>query len=104
MIHTLLLVATIYAHSYTGKIMSNGLPYDPGALTAANNTLPLGSVVRVCRAVNNSKNTIRNVTVCVNVTITDRMNERFPNRIDLSEAAAKQIGVTGKSGVRVYTK
>ena len=70
-----------YAHGHTG---SDGLRYNAAAPTAAHKTLPLGSTVRVTNILNGQSTFVR---------ITDR-GPFFPGRIlDLSEVAARQIGL-----------
>ena len=63
---------------------SDGVPYGTGAPTAAHKTLPLGSTVRVTNVQTGQSTLVR---------ITDR-GPFVPGRIlDLSEVAAKQIGM-----------
>jgi rare lipoprotein A len=77
-------IASWYGQEYAGRTTANGEIFDPLLLTAAHRTLPFGTVVEV----RNSK-TGQNVRV--------RVNDRGPyigNRlIDLSYAAAQQIGL-----------
>jgi rare lipoprotein A len=70
---------------HQGRLMANGEPFDSRALTAASRTLPLGSWIRVLNLRNGKS---------VEVEVTDRgPNKRLRNRVlDLSEAAAKQLG------------
>ncbi|HEU5029536.1 MAG TPA: septal ring lytic transglycosylase RlpA family protein [Spirillospora sp.] len=72
-----------------GQMTASGEPFDPGALTAAHKTLPMGSKVRVT-----NKNNGRSVVV--------RINDRGPYAggrcLDLSTAAMKKVGGMG-SGV-----
>ena len=76
--------ASYYHDSLAGNPTASGTPYRPGALTAAHQTLPLGTKVRVTDAASG-----RSVVV--------EVNDRGPfakNRvIDLSRAAAQQIGL-----------
>ncbi len=70
-----------YAHGHTG---SDGHRYDADAPTAAHKTLPLGSTVRVTNVATGQSTLVR---------ITDR-GPFYPGRIlDLSEVAARQIGL-----------
>ena len=39
-------VASWYGDKYRGKLMANGQPFDPAALTVAHKTLPFGTRVR----------------------------------------------------------
>jgi rare lipoprotein A len=76
--------ASYYHDSLAGNPTASDTPYRPGALTAAHQTLPLGTKVRVTDAASG-----RSVVV--------EVNDRGPfakNRvIDLSRAAARQIGL-----------
>ena len=80
-------VATYYASKFVGRHTSNGEIYRHEKLTAAHRTLPFGTEVTVF----NPKNG-KSVTVIVN----DRgpFNKRF--EIDLSQSAAREIGIYGK--------
>jgi rare lipoprotein A len=77
-------VASWYGEEFAGRTTANGEIFDPMLLTAAHRTLPFGTVVDV-------KNPKTGQTVRV------RINDRGPfvgNRmIDLSFAAAQQIGL-----------
>lgn len=74
--------------------MSDGTKYSPSELTLAANTLPIGSKVIVC-----NKQTWK----CSRAKVTDRLAPRFSNRVDLSAALAKKIGVKGSGKVTVYS-
>lgn len=84
--------ASWYAEKFQGRQTANGERFDPGALTAAHRTLPLGSYVRV-----RSMATGKSVVV--------RINDRGPyvkgRIIDLSYAAAKTLGLTDARSMRV---
>ena len=77
-------VASWYGEEFAGRTTANGEIFDPALLTAAHRTMPFGTVVDV-------KNPKTAQTVRV------RVNDRGPyvgNRvIDLSYAAARQIGL-----------
>src|SRR2546423_2694045 len=77
-------VASWYGQEFAGRTTANGEIFDPLLLTAAHRTLPFGKIVDV-------KNSSTGQTVRV------RINDRGPfvgNRmIDLSFAAAQQIGL-----------
>jgi rare lipoprotein A len=77
--------ATYYHDGYQGSPTASGEPYDVGGYTAAHPSYRLGTVVRVTN-LNNG----RSVTV--------RINDRCNCGIDLSRAAAGQIGLLS-SGV-----
>jgi rare lipoprotein A len=85
-------VATYYAKRYDGKKTSSGHRYNPQGLTAASPSLPLGTRVRVIN-LSNSK--------AVVVTVNDRCRKRRSPSIDLSRAAAKQLGFLRKGHTRV---
>jgi rare lipoprotein A len=77
-------IASWYGDPYHGRQTASGEIYDMHAMTAAHKTLPFGSVVEV-----NRRDTGADVTV--------RINDRGPfiegRIIDLSYAAAKEIGL-----------
>jgi len=76
--------ASYYGESFAGKPTSSGETFDPELMTAAHKTLPLGTLVQVTEALSG-----RSVMV--------RINDRGPfhgdRAIDLSEAAARKIGM-----------
>ncbi len=78
--------ASYYGEELAGQPTASGEQFDPGALTAAHRTLPFGSLVRVTNVRNG-----RSVIV--------RVNDRGPfsgeRVIDLSHAAAKNLGMVG---------
>jgi peptidoglycan lytic transglycosylase len=79
-------LASWYGKDFHGKLTSNGEVYDMYALTAAHKTLPLGVYVRVTNKTNGRQMVVR-------------VNDRGPfvqgRIIDLSYAAAKELGVVG---------
>lgn len=85
--------AGVYGADHAGQPTANGETFDPGAISAAHKTLPLPSYVEVT-----ALDTGRTILVRVN----DRgpmVNDRL---IDLSPAAAAQLGLTETTtGVRV---
>lgn len=78
--------ASFYADEFHGRKTANGETYDMNALTAAHRSLPFGTMVRV-KNTNNGKNVV--------VRINDRGPFKDNRIIDLSLAAAKQIGLIG---------
>jgi rare lipoprotein A len=77
-------VASWYGEQFHGRQAANGEIFDMEALTAAHRTMPLGSVVRVVNLSNGRH---------IHVRITDRgpyVNGRI---LDLSHAAAVQLGM-----------
>jgi len=85
-------IASYYANRYNNRRTNSGQRYDPAKLTAAHQTLPHGTRVRVINLTNNRE---------VIVTINDRCRPRKKPFIDLSRAAAKQLGFLGKGITRV---
>jgi len=81
--------ASWYGGSFHGRKTASGERFNKNALTAAHRTLPLGSRVRVTHARSGA-------------TVTVRINDRGPYSrgriIDLSEAAARRLGIV-RSGV-----
>ena len=77
-------LGSFYGAGLQGQLTANGEHFDKDALTAAHRTLPFGSCVRV-----QSVATGRFVNV--------RVNDRGPfvkdRIIDLSEAAARELGM-----------
>jgi rare lipoprotein A len=61
-------------------------------MTAAHNTLPLGTWIRVTN--------LHNKKIVV-VRINDRLHHRNPRLVDLSKSAAKKLGYTGQGLTRV---
>jgi peptidoglycan lytic transglycosylase len=78
-----------YGPGYEGRRTSSGERFDPKAFTAASNTIPLGSKVKVTNPKNGRSTQVK-------------VNDRGPSvkgrTLDLSPAAAQKIGLT-KSGV-----
>jgi rare lipoprotein A len=85
-------IASWYGAPYHNRRGSNGEVYDMNAMTAAHRTLPLGSIVRVTNAESGKAAVVR---------ITDRGPFIEGRIIDLSQAAAKQIGLVQKGTGRV---
>lgn len=76
--------ASYIAEQYAGRMTSSGQVYYPQTLSAAHNTLPFGTEVKV-------KNNHNGRTV--NVVVNDRF-PYYPNRvINLSSAAAQQLQI-----------
>ena len=81
--------ASWYGPYHDGKETASGEIFDPDKLTAAHPTLPLGSTATVTNLETGKS---------VKVKITDRGPYVKGRKIDLSQAAAKKIGMT-KAGV-----
>ena len=79
--------ASFYGRRFHGRRTANGERFDMHGLTAAHRTLPFGSLVRVTNPRNG-------------LSVTVRINDRGPfhgNRvIDLSRAAASEIGLISR--------
>jgi rare lipoprotein A len=85
-------IASWYGEDFHGKKTSSGEIYDMHAMTAAHKTLPLGTYVRVHNLENNRK---------VDVRVNDRGPFVHDRIIDLSYAAANEIGIVGPGTARV---
>jgi len=85
-------VASWYGPGFQGRRTANGERFNTHSLTAAHRTLPFGSRVRVT-----NKATGRSIVV--------RINDRGPfvggRVIDLSNASARAIGVSGVTKVEL---
>ena len=85
-------MASFYGRRFAGRPTASGEAFDPTQLTAAHRTLPFGSLVRVTNPRNG-----RSVVV--------RINDRGPFHgrrvIDLSRAAAEEIGIVQSGQGRV---
>jgi rare lipoprotein A len=87
--------ASFYAHRFQGRKMSSGIPYHRDSLTCAHRTLPFGTMLEVINLKNNKK---------VIVKVTDR-GPRYRSRIiDLSYAAAKELGIVNQGIAQVEIK
>lgn len=85
-------MASYYGNELAGNRTANGERFDPGELTAAHRTLPFGSMVRVT-----------NMSTGDSVIV--RINDRGPfsrgRVIDVSHAAAREIGMQRSGTTRV---
>ncbi|TKC07701.1 septal ring lytic transglycosylase RlpA family protein [Pedobacter frigoris] len=84
--------ATYYHRKFEGRRTTSGVRYRGKKLTAAHLTLPFGTIVTVTNPENGKS---------VDVEINDRGPHSKKFKIDLSEAAAKQIGMFGKGVAKV---
>ena len=80
--------ASYYGRGFAGRKTASGERFDPNAMTAASPSLPFGTRVRVSRANG------RSVTVRIN----DRCGCPGGRIVDLSEGAARKLGML-KEGV-----
>ena len=88
-------VASWYGEQFHGRQAANGEIFDMDALTAAHRTMPLGSIVRVANLANGKY---------LHVRITDRgpyVNGRI---LDLSRAAAVQLGMAREGTTHVQVE
>ncbi|MGI4864682.1 MAG: septal ring lytic transglycosylase RlpA family protein [Janthinobacterium lividum] len=84
-----------YADKFAGKPTASGTPYRPGKLTAAHNTLPFGTKIKVTNT-----RTGRSVKVTVN----DRGPHVKGRIVDLSKKAANKIGLVDAGVAPVQLK
>lgn len=85
-------VASFYDNKFEGRRTANGELFSQKKLTAASNTLPLNSWVKVTNLSNKRSVIVR---------ITDRMHHRNKRLIDLSRSAASKLGYIGRGLTRV---
>ncbi|MFQ5526534.1 MAG: septal ring lytic transglycosylase RlpA family protein [Thermoanaerobaculia bacterium] len=85
-------IASWYGPGFHGRTTANGETYDMEAMTAAHKKLPFGSIVEVRNRDNGRRTRVR-------------INDRGPfvrgRIIDLSKAAAREIGMIGAGTARV---
>ena len=84
--------ASWYGPRFHGKRTANGERFNMYAMTAAHKTLPLSSYVEVTNLKNH-----RSVIVRIN----DRGPYHGKRAIDLSYAAAKELGISGLGSVKI---
>ena len=84
--------ASYYGQGFYGRKTASGEVLRPGTLTAAHPTLPFGACVRV---------TVIETGKSVQVRINDRGPFVTGRIIDVSETAAKALGMVGQGVVRV---
>ena len=76
-------IASFYADRFEGLLTSSGEKFSQKKLTAAHNTLPLGTWIRVTN-LRNKKSVI--------VKVNDRLHHRNTRLVDLSREAARRLG------------
>lgn len=86
--------ASYYGDELAGQPTASGEPFNPNRLTAAHRTLPLGSKLRVTNMRNGESVVVR---------VNDRGPYSGQRVIDLSRAAAREIGMvrSGTAPVRI---
>jgi rare lipoprotein A len=84
--------ASWYGSGHQGHATASGEPFDKNQLTAAHRTLPLNTIVRV-------------TNVATHKTVKLKINDRGPftgkRIIDLSERAARELGIVDDGVVKV---
>jgi rare lipoprotein A len=83
--------ASFYAEAHHGKTMANGRPFNMNAMTAASNTLPLGSNARV---------TAGKRSVVVKITDTGGFG-KYGRIIDLSKASFRALAPLSRGVIPV---
>jgi peptidoglycan lytic transglycosylase len=76
-------IASFYADKFEGLTTSTGEKFSQKKLTAAHNTLPLGTWIRVTN--------LRNKKTVI-VRVNDRLHHRNTRLVDLSREAARRLG------------
>lgn len=84
-----------YADKFAGRATTSGALYRPGRLTAAHNTLPFGTKIKVTNVRNG-----RSVKVVVN----DRGPHVKDRIVDVSKRAARKLGLIEAGVVPVQLK
>ena len=84
--------ASYYAHAHDGRRTASGEAFDMAAMTAAHRTLPFGTRVRVTNLANGRRAVVR---------INDRGPFKSRRIIDVSYAAARELGMVGIGTARV---
>lgn len=80
-------IASYYHTRFNGRKTANGEIFSNDSLTAAHKTLPFGTAVKVV-SLSNDKYVV--------VKINDRLPQNSKRTIDLSQAAAKELGMIKK--------
>ncbi len=88
-------IASYYADKFNGRRTANGEIFSQDKLTAAHNSLPLGTYIKVTNLRNNKS---------VKVKINDRLHRKNKRLVDLSKAAARKIGFLKMGITRVKVK
>jgi rare lipoprotein A len=88
-------VASYYADRFQGRKTASGVRYEKTSLTAAHKTLPLGTKVRVTNLKTGDS---------VDVEINDRGPHIKGRVVDLSKAAARELGMMSAGLVKVQVE
>jgi len=87
-------ICVYYSDKFQGRPVASGEKYDKAALTAAHNTLPFGTMVKVTNLKNNKSAVVR-------------VNDRYPHGgskkkiIEITSRAAKEIDMIKEGKVEV---
>ncbi|GAA4352662.1 septal ring lytic transglycosylase RlpA family protein [Hymenobacter saemangeumensis] len=84
-----------YADKFKGKATASGVPYRPGKMTAAHNTLPFGTKIKVTNVKNGRS---------VKVTVNDRGPHVKGRIVDVSRKAARKLDLVDAGVVPVQLK
>jgi rare lipoprotein A len=84
--------ASYYSRTLAGRKTASGERYNPALYTAAHGSYPLGTILRVTRLPNGPS---------VDVRINDRCGCTHGRQIDLSEAAARKLGMLREGVAKV---
>ena len=84
-----------YADKFAGRPTASGVPYRPGQMTAAHNTLPFGTLIQVTNVRNGRS---------VKVTVNDRGPHVKGRIVDVSKKAARQLDIVEAGVVPVQLK
>jgi rare lipoprotein A len=84
--------ASYYHDKFSGRKTSTGEIFSQKKMTAAHNTLPLGTWIKVTNLKNQKSVVVR---------INDRLHHRNKRLVDLSKAAAAQLGYIGAGLAKV---
>jgi rare lipoprotein A (peptidoglycan hydrolase) len=87
--------ASFYAHKFEGKRTSSGQRYRANERTAAHRTYPFGTLLEVTNQTNGSKTIVR---------VNDRGPHSKSRLLDVSYAAAKDLGLIGSGTAPVSIK
>lgn len=89
-------IASYYADKFNGRRTASGEVFSNTGMTAAHNTLPLGTYVKVTNLRNGRSVIVR---------ITDRLHRENTRIIDLTKHAARKLGflTRGLTKVRIET-
>jgi len=79
-------IASWYGKFHHGMMMANGKPFDMYAISVAHKKIPLGTLIRVTNLLNYES---------IDLVVTDRGPYIEGRVVDLSYAAARQIGMVG---------